>query len=103
MDKHKRFTPEQKYQVVKELVTSKGAVTVSQICEKYGIYASQFYQWQDQFFKGALERFKNPPHQKKAQAEVRKVERLEAELKKKEHIISEIMAENLELKKNLSE
>jgi transposase-like protein len=103
MDKRKRFTPEQKYQVVKEFVSSKGAITISQICEKHGIYASQFYQWQDQFFQGALERFKNPPHQKKTQAKVRKLERLEAELKKKEHIISEIMAENLELKKSLSE
>lgn len=103
MSKHKRFTPEQKYQIVKEFISSKGTMTVSQLCEKYSIYASQFYQWQDSFFQGALERFKNPPHKKKTHAEQRKRERLEEELKKKEHVISEIMAENLDLKKNLSE
>jgi transposase-like protein len=103
MSKQKRFTPEQKYQVVKEFITGKGTVTISQLCEKHAIHASQFYQWQELFFQGALERFKNPPHKKKTQAAERKVEQLEDALKKKEHIISEIMAENLELKKSLSE
>lgn len=103
MSQHKRFTPEQKYQIVKEFITSKGDLSISELCKKHDIYASQFYQWQEMFFQGALEHFKNPPHKKSQQTEKRKRERLEHELKNKEHIISEVIAENLELKKNLSE
>ncbi len=29
MNKHKRFTPEQKYQIVKEFIAGKGAITIS--------------------------------------------------------------------------
>ena len=103
MENQKRHKPEEKYQIIKEFLTSKGALTVSDVCKKHNITTSLFYQWQEQYLQGALDRFKNPPHKKKQEAEVRKLERLDAELKRKDQIIAEVVSENLQLKKNLSE
>lgn len=103
MENQKRYKPEAKYQIIKEFLTSKGALTVSDVCKKHNITTSLFYQWQEQFLQGALDRFKHPPHKKKQEAEERKLERMEAELKRKDQIIAEVVSENLQLKKNLSE
>ncbi|MGC8901446.1 MAG: transposase, partial [bacterium] len=37
------YTPEQKYKIVKEALTTN--TPVSEICKKYGISSSNFYKW----------------------------------------------------------
>ena len=49
----KHRTPDQKFKIIKEQMTTKTSVT--EICKKYDIVPSQFYKWQDKFLKGALE------------------------------------------------
>ena len=41
-------TPEQKYKIVKEALTTN--TPVSEICKKYGVSSSNFYKWQELFF-----------------------------------------------------
>ena len=68
----RRFTTEQKYKIVKEVLTTD--TTVAEICRKHSISASQFYKWQESFFEGArvgLEAKKRGPA---SQADKRKIE-----------------------------
>ena len=96
--KKKILSPEKKYQILKEHIMSNRTVTAT--CEKYNISANAFYKWQEIFFRGALEGFVNQKSNRKKRAELKEVERLKAEIIKKDSIIAEIMGENLELKKN---
>lgn len=55
------FSPIQKFEIVKEQLTSK--VPVQTLCRKYGISRTLFYSWQNQFFCGAGKGFeKNKSH-----------------------------------------
>ena len=44
----KKHTPDQKFKIVKEQLTTKTSVT--EICKKYGIHPSLFYKWQERNF-----------------------------------------------------
>ncbi|MFP5520239.1 MAG: transposase [Bdellovibrionia bacterium] len=44
----KRYSPEEKFKIVKEQLTTK--TSVSEICKKYGISPGNFYNWQEIFF-----------------------------------------------------
>jgi transposase-like protein len=94
----KKHTPDQKFKIVKEQLTTKTSVT--EICKKYGIHPSLFYKWQDKFLSGALEGFKTIDSGP-TKAELRKIDELEKNNNRMQSVISEIVQENIELKKNL--
>lgn len=94
----KHLTPDQKFKIIKEQLTTKTSVT--EICKKYDIVPSQFYKWQDKFLKGALENFKRNDDGP-TKSELRKIDELEKKNIKRQSVISEIIHENIELKKNL--
>jgi transposase-like protein len=50
--KRKRYTPEEKFNIVKQVLSK--ARTVSQITEEYGVHPNQYYRWQKEFFESAL-------------------------------------------------
>ncbi len=92
----KQWTAEEKFRIVKEVLTTDSSV--SAVCKKYQIGASQFYAWQNQFFdsaKNGLERKKNGGDK----SEQRRIERLEAENTRMKDVIAEITAENVAFKK----
>lgn len=94
----KYFTAEQKFKIVKEQLTTKTAVT--EICKKYGIHATQFYRWQEQFFEGAMTGFESARRLSAAEsAAQRKIEEQERELKRRQEVILELAAEVVTLKK----
>ena len=98
-DKPRRhLTPDQKFKIVKEQLTTK--TSVSDICKKYDIVPSLFYKWQDKFLKGALENFKKTDDGP-TKAELRKIDELEKKNTRMQSVITEIVQENIELKKNL--
>ena len=100
-DKARRqFTPDQKFKIIKEQMTSKTSVT--EICKKYDISAGNFYKWQEKFLKGALENFKKS-EEGPTKAELRKIEEQERKIHKMQSAITEIVQENIELKKSLGE
>lgn len=100
MDKQRRkFTPEQKFRIVKEALTTDS--TITDVCKKHGVAVNQFYRWQEAFFEGAqdgLERKKSGPV---STAEHRKIEELENDNRKMKDVIAEITSENITIKKRI--
>lgn len=96
----KKHTPDQKFKIIKEQMTTKTSVT--DICKKYDIHPSMFYKWQDKFLSGALESFKQTDVGP-TKAELRKIEEQDKKILKMQSVITEVISENIELKKNLGE
>jgi transposase len=69
-------------------------VEVSALCRREGINPTQYYGWQKQLLASAAKVF-DAADGKRSAAEERK----DAELQRLKHVIAEITAENLELKK----
>ena len=96
----RHYTPDQKFKIVKEQMTTKTAV--SEICKKYDISPAGFYRWQEQFLKAALEGFKKTDGGP-TRSELRKIAEQEAKIQKMQSAITEIVQENIELKKSLGD
>ena len=96
----RHYTPDQKFKIVKEQMTTK--TSVSEICKKYSISPAGFYRWQEQFLKSALEGFKKADSGP-TKAELRKIDELEKKIQKMQSAITEIVQENIELKKSLGD
>lgn len=97
----KRYSPEEKFKIVKEQLTTK--TSVSEICKKYGISPGNFYNWQESFFSGAMAGFeKKRGPQPSSTKQNEEVERLECEVNRMRDVIAEITAENVAFKKKQS-
>jgi len=75
---------------------------LSEVCEKYGIAPTQFYQWQKIFFENGQAAFESKKPGREYEFED-KLKRLNKKLAHKDEIIAEIMASHVELKKSLGE
>lgn len=74
-----------------------GAVEVSELCRREGISPTQYYGWKKQLMNSASQVFADGRKKESVREE-----RFAAELQRKDSVIAEITAENLELKKGLS-
>lgn len=93
----RKFTAEFKVQRLREHLENQ--VSVSKLCEQYNINPNQFYLWKKELFAGALERFSS---KKNGNTDQVKLNHLEEKLKDKDSLISEIVEDNLRLKKKLN-
>jgi len=98
--KRSRFTAQERVRLLRRHLVDK--VAVSEICEKEGIQPTQFYQWQKQFFENGAAAFERQSP-KKDRREAERVAALEAKLRKKDEVISELMEDHVKLKKELGE
>jgi len=98
--KRKRLSAEEKAVVLRRHLVDK--VAVSELCEEYGIQPTVFYRWQKQLFEGAANLFERQSPKKDRRSE-EKVQALEAKLRKKDEVLSELMEEHVALKKSLGE
>lgn len=96
----RKFTPDQKFKIIKEQMTTR--TSVSDICKRYDISAGNFYKWQEKFLKAALEGFKKS-EAGPTKAELRKIEQQAQKITRLQEAITEIVQENIELKKSLGE
>jgi transposase-like protein len=96
----RKLSPDQKFKIIKEQMTTK--TSISDICKKYEIVPSQFYKWQEKFLTGALDGFKKSDDGP-TKAELRKIEELEKKNTRMQSVITEIVQENIELKKSLGD
>jgi transposase-like protein len=96
----RKLSPDQKFKIIKEQMTTK--TSISEICKKYDIAPSQFYNWQEKFLLGALESFKKSVDGP-TKTELRKIEEQEKRIQKMQSAITEIVQENIELKKSLGD
>jgi transposase len=101
MRKHrKNYTPQEKVFILKRHLVDR--IPVSDLCDQYKLQPTVFYRWQKEFFENGASAFdKQPDPQNKA--EQKRIEQLEAKLRNKNEVLSELMEEHVKLKKELGE
>ena len=100
--RRKNYQAEEKVAILKRHLVDEE--TVSSICESLKLQPSQFYSWQKLFFENGASAFKQTP--KKASCKIseqKQIEQLESKLTKKNEVLSELLEEHIQLKKELRE
>ena len=88
--KPRRLTAEEKVRVMKRQLVEK--VPVSALCEEHGLQPTQFYPWQKQFFENGAAAFERQSR-KRERREAERIEALEAKLRRKDEVLSELLEE----------
>jgi transposase len=78
---------------------------VSDICQEHGISVNLFYTWQKLFFENGAAAFDNSGKRRQAEqdAKDRKIAELQDKLTRKNEVLSELLEEHVQLKKELGE
>jgi len=74
-------------------------VAVSDLCDEYTLQPTVFYRWQKEFFENGSSAFEKTNGNRK-KAEQKRIEQLEAKLQTKNEVLSELMEEHVQLKKD---
>jgi transposase len=98
MNEKKRYTAEQKIIILRELLEKN--VPISQVAEKYHVHVNDIYNWKKKLFENAASLFESKSNAANS-AQEKKIEALEAKLKKNADAINWLLSENIELKKNI--
>ena len=93
----RKWSPAQKLRIVLETLQSDGKI--AEICRREGLSPNRVYLWRKQLL-GSAEAVFTPPRKTGPDP---KTEKLEAENQRMKNVIAEITAENLDLKKTLSD
>jgi transposase-like protein len=100
MRERKRYTPEKKVLIVRELLENN--VPISQLAEKYQVHVNDIYNWKKKLFEGAKGIFEpKVGNQKQITAEQKKIEKLQSKLKDRDEAIAMLLKENIEIKKSI--
>lgn len=101
MADRKRYSAEQKVKIVREHLVNR--VPVSELAERYGIHPNLIHKWQKLLFEGATEIFdtKRGPEAKPTAAQQARERRLESRLQERESLISDLLLDNVRLKKSI--
>jgi len=92
----KNYTAQEKVFILKRHLVDR--VPASDLCDEYNLQPTVFYRWQKEFFENGETAFeKNNSRQKKV--EQKRIEQLEAKLQVKNEVLSELMEEHVQLKK----
>ncbi len=97
----KNYSAQEKVALLRLHLVEKQAV--SDICEKRQLQPTVFYRWLKEFFENGAAAFEKGPGKKAQRREKRKMEAMEAKLRKKDEVIAELMEEHVALKKSLGE
>jgi transposase len=99
----RHYPPEQKVAALRLHFVEK--VPVSDVCEKLGIAVNLFYTWQKQFFDNGTAAFTTTDKRRKADTDAkdRTIAALQDKLQRKNEVLSELMEEHVQLKKELGE
>src|SRR5438445_13161349 len=98
----RHFTPQEKVAIVKRHLLE--GIAISTVCDEFQINPTLFYQWQRQLFENAHLGFENGRKSRAVEdANLKKIEHLEAKLQRKNEVMAELMQPHTELKKSLGE
>jgi transposase len=98
----RHLAPQEKVAALKRHLLEK--VPVSEICDQLAIAPTLFYRWQKEFFEGGHLLFENGRKAKAVEdANVKKIQQLEAKLTRKNEVMAELMEALTEQKKSLGE
>src|ERR1700691_4316328 len=95
----RHFSPEDKMKMLRLHLLE--GVPISEVCERHQIIPTQFYQWQKTFFENGAAAFAKTAGARVTSQAEQKMARLEEKLQRKDEVIAEIMAEHIQLKKEL--
>ena len=97
------FTPEQKIALLRLHLLEKKPI--SDICQEHHLSVNLFYLWQKQLFENGTAAFTNTGKRRKADqdAKDRTITTLQEKLQRKNEVLSELMEEHVQLKKELGE
>jgi transposase-like protein len=98
--KRHNYTPQEKVAILKRHLIDH--VPVSNLCDEYQLQPTVFYDWQKQFFENGASAFLRDTSRQKRKEEQR-IEQLEAKLRRKNEVLSELMEEHIQLKKELGD
>jgi len=95
----RHFTPEQKVALLRLHLLEKKPV--SDICQENNLSVNLFYLWQKQFFDNGTAAFDNPGKRRKPgqDAKDKTIAALQEKLQRKNEVLSELMEEHVQLKK----
>ncbi len=101
--KKKRWRPEEIAAVMRRVLVEK--IEVSAVCEEAGCCPSQVYRWQKELFDqgGLVFERSNGSADKRVKAAKVTTAKLEAKLRRKDEVLSELMEEHLRLRKSLGD
>ena len=94
--KRRRWTASEKLRIV--LAGMESGVEVSELCRREGVNPTMYYGWKKKLLSSATKVFEEKSKKGKAEQE-----RSEKELARMKDVIAAITAENLDLKKTLSD
>lgn len=99
----RHHTPEEKVAILRRHLLDK--VPISDLCDQHGIHPTLFYSWQKLFFENGTAAFAQAGKRRQADADGkdRKIAALEEKLRRKHEVLSELMEEHVQLKKELGE
>jgi len=78
-------------------------VAVSELCDEVGLQPTVFYRWLKEFFENGAAAFDTKGTKRQLGREQERIEALEAKLRRKDEVLSELMEEHIALKKSLGE
>jgi transposase-like protein len=96
----KRFTAEEKVAILRLHLLEH--VAVSDLCDQHGIHPTMFYRGQKEFFENGPAAF-DSHSRRTGDPKDRQIALLEQKLQRKHEVLSELMEEHIELKKELGE
>lgn len=99
--KRHNYSPEEKVFILKRHLVGREAV--SDLCDEYQLQPKIFYGWQKQFFEKGASAFTREGKDGKQQAEEKRIRELEEKLRRKHEVLSELLEEHIQLKKELGE
>jgi len=98
----RHFSGAEKVAILKRHLLDK--VPVSDLCDELQLYPNQLYAWLKEFFENGHAAFDNGRKSKAVEdANVKKIQQLEAKVQKKNEVMAELMEAHTELKKSLGE
>ena len=96
--KRRNYTAQEKVAILKRHLIDH--VPVSDLCDEYHLQPTVFYRWQKEFFENGATAFEKTDSGRK-KVEQKRIEQLEAKLQIKNEVLSELMEEHVQLKKDL--
>jgi transposase len=102
MNKHrKQYTAQEKMSILRRHLVDR--VPVSDLCDEVGLQPTVFYRWQKTLFENGASAFASRSNGRPKPGQERKIASLEAKLRRKDEVLSELMEEHVALKKSLGE
>ncbi|MCL5888483.1 MAG: transposase [Candidatus Thermoplasmatota archaeon] len=99
MAERRVFKPEEKMKIVMEGLS--GTIEITELCRKYGIATSRFYDWKGKLVKNSSGIFDGRGRKNTSDQGV--IVELRGEISRLKDVIAEITFENLEIKKKIGE